>query len=227
MNPRILFTSLLILSLVPLAAQACPTGNSQSLAYIRRDNNRCEGLREQNASASFGLISFSTSTLSSYPDRLTLRVPGTGSTPPTVALQSFYRKYLLDNISPSSSAYGYTFNLDTRTVLKAAEIPITRLRALAYTTRDSNPIYFPVILGSPDSQYQFVLSIPQRTTLPKLEIRYKGQAVFKKPQTNPQEGEFSFNWKYGNADAGTYELYIEDGEGQHRTFRFQHNPDWL
>jgi hypothetical protein len=227
MNPRIALISLFMLSLTPLAAQACPSGNPQSLAYIRRDNNRCEGLRDRNASDAFGLLSFSTSALSSYPDALTIRVPGTSNTPPTITLQSFFRNYLLDSINPNFNKSGYTFALNTRTVLQSATVPLTSLRALAYINRDSNPVYFPVILGSPGRQYQFVLNLPQRTTLPKLEIRRNGQAIFKKPQNDPQDGEFSFNWSYGNATAGTYELYIEDGEGQHRTFRFQHNPDWL
>ena len=227
MNAKILFISLLILSLSPLAAYAsCPEGNPRSLAYIRRDNNRCEGLQERNATRTFSLISFSTSNLSSYPDTLSIRVPGKGNTRPTIEVQSFYRNYRLDSLDTSSSSSGFTFNLKMD-VLKRAAVPVRSLRATAYIIRDSGAVYFPVILGKASGRYEFVVYSPRRTTFPTLEIRHNGKVVFSNPRNNPQSSQIRFAWEYGNAPAGSYELHIVDGEGQRRTFRFEHNPKWF
>lgn len=227
MNLKILFSSLLILSLSPLVVQACPTGNPRSLAYIRRDNNRCEGLQDRNASGTFNLISFSTSNLSDYPntDTLNIRVPGTGRTRPAVTVQSFDRNYRLDNLNTRSSSSGFTFALNTN-VLKKAEVAVGSLRATAYITRNSAPVYFPVILGQASDRYVFVVYAPERTTFPTFEIRRNGKAVTRSPRTNPQQGQIRLAWEYGDAPAGSYELYIVDGQKQRRTFRFEHDPNW-
>ena len=228
MNTKILLTSLLILGFSPLAAYAsCPEGNPRSLAYIRRDNNRCEGLQPRNAATrTFSLISFSTSNLSSYPDTLNIRVPGKGNTRPTIAVQSFYRNYRLDSLDTSSSSSGFTFNLNTN-VLRKADISPKRLLATASIIRDSGAVYFPVILGKASGRYEFVIYSPQRTIFPTLEIRRNGKVVFSNPRNNPKQGQIRFAWEYGNAPAGSYELYIVDGQGQRRTFRFEHNPNWF
>lgn len=226
MNPKIILSSLLILSLSPLAAQACPQGNPESLAYIRRDGNRCEGLGDRSATGTFSLISFSTGNLSSYPNTLNIRVPVTGNTSPEITLQSFERNYRLDEIKARSNSSGFTFDLSTK-VLQKAQVPAQSLRALAFITRDSVPVYFPVILGQPSGRYEFVVHSPQRTTFPTFEIRHNSKVVVRRPRNNPQQGQIRFAWKYGNAPAGLYELYIVDGQKQSRTFRFEHNPKRL
>lgn len=218
---------LLLLALSPLAAQACPAGNSDSLAYIRRDNNRCEGLRDRNASSGFDLVSFATTNLGdNYPSNLNIRVPGTGDTRPAVVVQSFDRNYRLDNLNSIQTSDGYSFPLNTR-VLQQADVSTQSLRATAYITRDSSPVYFPVVLGQSSSAYEFVIYSPQRSTFPTFEIRQNGKTVYKNPRNTPQQGLIRLTWSYGNAPAGSYELYIVDGEGQRRSFRFEHNSAWF
>lgn len=227
MNPKILIlSSLLLLSLSPLAAQACPKGNPQSLAYIRRDDNRCEGLQDRNASSAFALISFSTGNLNSYPNTLNIRVPVTGNTSPEITLQSFEKNYRLDQINARSNSSGFTFDLSTK-VLQKAQVPAQSLRGLAFITRDSGAVYFPVILGQPSGRYEFVVYSPQRTTFPTFEIRHNSKVVTRSPRNNPQQGQIRFAWEYGSAPAGVYELYIVNGQKQSRSFRFEHNPKRL
>ncbi|NEP00843.1 MAG: hypothetical protein F6K58_19695 [Symploca sp. SIO2E9] len=227
MKLRIPLISLLLLSLNPLVAQACSEGHHRSLAYIRRDNNRCEGLLDSHdATSTISLISFSTSNLNSYPNTLKIEVPGTGNRQPNIEVQSFYRNYRLDQLNSKSGSSGFSFPLNTD-VLKKSGVGISNLRATAYITRDSAFLYFPVILGQPSDRYEFVLYSPRRTTFSTLEIRSQGQVLFSNPRQTPQRGQIRFAWEYGNAPAGTYELYIVDGEGKERTFRFQHDPNWL
>ncbi|NET07866.1 MAG: hypothetical protein F6K09_23545 [Merismopedia sp. SIO2A8] len=227
MKLRITLISLLLLSLSPLAAQACPEGHNRSLAYIRRDNNRCEGLLDsRDATSTIYLIAFSTSNLNSYPETLKIEVPGTGNRQPNIEVQSFYRNYRLDQLDSKYSSSGFLFPLNTN-VLKKSGIPIRLLRATAYINRNSTPFYFPVILGQPSDRYEFVLYSPQRNTFPTFEIRSQGKVLSSNPRQTPRRGQIRFAWKYGDAPAGTYELYIVDGEGKERTFRFQHDPSWL
>lgn len=227
MKAKILLPSLLLLSLTPPAAQACPPGHPNSLAYILRDNNRCEGLRDRRyASSTFSLISFFTGNLNNYPDILTLRVPSISNVSPTIEVQSFFRNYRLDSLVLRPGSKGFTFLLNT-TVLKRANVPIGSLRATAYITRNSELIYFPVILGQPSGRYEFVVYSPERTTFPTFEIRRNNRAVFRNPRRFPHQGQIHLFWEYGNAPAGTYELYMIDGKGQRRSFRFEHNPNWL
>lgn len=203
-------TALLFLSFIPLSAQACPPGHPQSLAYIRRDDNRCEGVQPTEVSAALNFTSFTTHSLSNeYPDILSLFVPGTGNSKPEITLQSLVRNYLLDsltNLTPKGT--GYQFNLDTKPVLQKAKVPLTSLRATAYITRNSQPIYYPVILGSPSGKYTFVLYAPQRTRFPILEIRRNGKTLFSNPRQNPTRGEVILTWDYRNTPPGQYELYI-------------------
>jgi hypothetical protein len=224
-----LLISLLLLTLSPLGsqAQACPTGNSSSLSYIRRNNNRCEGLRDRDISSTFELISFSTDTLGTdYPSTLNIRVPGTGRTRPAIAVQSFSRNYRLDNLTTTSSDSGYTFALNT-SILKQAEVPTESLRATAYITRNSSPVFFPVVLGSSSNSYEFVINSPQRLAFPTFEIRRNNRVVFKDPRPNARSGHIRLTWEYGDAPAGSYQFYIVDENGNSRTFAFEHNPDWF
>lgn len=217
----------LVLISLPSAAQVCPRGNPASLAYIRRDNNRCEGLQDYRYSSSgFELISYSTTQLSDYPSSLTIRIPGTGRVPPKVEMLSYIKNYLLDEIATAPTALGFSFSLDT-SVLRQAKVPFTSLRSIAYLIRGSTLVYYPVVLGQPAKEYTFVVESPKRVTFPTFEIRRNGKAVIKNPILRPRSGQIRFNWDYQNAPAGTYELYIVNSDGQSRAFRFEHNPDWL
>ncbi|MGK7894697.1 MAG: hypothetical protein AB4372_13995, partial [Xenococcus sp. (in: cyanobacteria)] len=76
MKIRILFVSWLIFSLFPAIANACQPGNPFSIAYIRRNNNRCEGILDRNINSGSlpDLISFITSDLIAYPTNLKIQV---------------------------------------------------------------------------------------------------------------------------------------------------------
>ncbi len=65
---------------------------------------------------------------------------------------------------------------------------------------------------------------PDLTTFPKIEIHYKKKTIHTESRTAPHQGYIVFNWEYGKAEAGNYVLYIVDGQGQHKSFVFQHNP---
>ena len=228
MKVKILLISLVLLGLSPLSASACPTdGNPDSLAYIRRDNNRCEGLLgSRPSSGTFSLIGLFTSNISSYPKTLKIRVAGTDKTSPIIDIQSFYpQRYRLNELDTKSTNSGFTFDLNT-TVLRKAYIPFASLRPVAYITRNSGLVYFPVILGQPSSSYEFALYSPHRIAFPTLEIRRNGKVVYSNPSNIPRN-LIRFTWEYGDEPAGTYELFIKDDRGKRRTYRFEHNPELL
>ena len=231
MKIRIFFISLLFFSLFPPIANACQPGNPGSLAYIRRNNNRCEGILDRNISTGSlpELISFATSNLAEYPNSLKIQVPGNSNQKPKIEIQSFFIKYLLNKLDTQYIQPNFTFDLNTKTVLqhRAVQVPFNSLRSLAFIVEDSEPVYFPVILGESSGEYEFVINSLQRTAFPVLEIRYQGKTVFSDPRNNPQQGHIFLTWKYGNAPAGRYELYLETSEGKSRTFPFEHNPSWF
>ena len=219
---------LLATGIRPATAQICRPGNPNSLAYIRRDGNRCEGLLDHHdPSGTFKLIGFYTSTLKTkYPDAMSIRIPGTSNIAPKVEVQSSTLNYRLDRLELRSISGEVRFSLDTR-ILQKAQVPPETLRAVAYTKPDSSRTYFPVVLEQPAAQYQFFLFSSQREKFPKLEIRRNGQVVYSESRSIPTQGQFRFTWEYGNAPAGTYELHIVNGEGRRRVYRFRHNPNWF
>ena len=78
MNYKILLTSLLILGINPLSANAyCPQGNPRSTDYIRRKTpDRCEGIKVQPISGnSLSLISIATRNITDYGNKISLQVP--------------------------------------------------------------------------------------------------------------------------------------------------------
>lgn len=234
MKIRILFISLLIFGFFPTIANAsCKEGNSFSfsIAYIRRNNNRCEGIldREIGFAGLPELISFATSNLTEYPDTLKIQVPGNSSQKPKITIQSFFKRYLLDKLQTKYLQPNFIFDLNTKTVLqhRRVQVPLKSLRSLAFIVQDSEPVYFPVILGKSSGEYEFVINSWQRTALPIFEIRYQGKKVFEDPRENPQEGHIHLIWKYQDAPAGRYELYLETSEGDSRSFPFEHNPNWF
>jgi len=233
MNLKLLFSTLLFsaLSIFPANARTCPIGNPRSTAYMERENNRCEGVRDRNVSSSFDLVSFATTNLSDYPNTLTIRIPGTGNTTPNVRIQSFYRSYTLDQLDTDRSQSGHTFSLHTgrNSIVQRAGIPFSTLRATAYITENSNRIYLPVILGTPSESYEFILRNPNRITMPTLEIRREncnGQQIYANP-SSLNRSRHSLIWDYGSASSGTYALCAIDGSGQRRSFIFEHDRDWF
>lgn len=226
---RLVWLTTLLLTCVPLAAQAiCPAGNPTTLNYIRRDNNRCEGLRDrQDASGSLSLVSFVTSNLSSLTNPLTIRVVGTPN--PTLEVQEFSRNYRLDNVQMKPSGNGATFPLNPRILQNAGITTPNRLLAIAYVIRNASPIYYPTVLGKASSSYTFVLFAPKPTAFKKIQIRQSGNAksYLNQSLSQAREGVIPLQWNYGNAPAGDYELYVEDNQGSQRRFSFKHNRQWL
>ena len=231
MKIRTLFISLLLFSLFPRVANACEKGKPWSVAYLLRDNNRCEGIVERNVSASArpDLISFATSNLQEYPDNILIKVPGDSNQEPRISIQSFLKRYRLDELKTEYLQPNYTFDLNTKKVLqhRSVQVPFSSLRSLAFIIEDSEPIYFPVILEESSDEYEFVIQSLNSTAFPVLEIRYQGEPVFSDPRNNPQQGHIRLIWNHQNQPAGRYELYVENSEGISRTFPFEHDPSWF
>ena len=227
---RIAFLTLTILSITPLSAIACQNGHPDSLAYIRRDNNRCEGLKDgQDVSLSFRLTSLVSRSLNSYPSTLTVKIPAPNNSKPNLVIQSFFRNYRLDEIKLEPN---FIFNLPTA-ILQKAKIPLNKLRALAYITQKSERVYYPVILGTPSPQYEFVIYSPERVIFTNLEVRHNGKVIpgSPSPRPNPIQGEVTYTWNPANApENGRYELYVQaKGENQTRAYSyyFEHHNNWL
>ena len=230
---RIAFLTLTILSLTPLSAIACQNGHPDSLAYIRRDENRCEGLKDgQDVSLSFRLTSLVSRSLNSYPDTLTVKIPAPNNSTPNLVIQSYFRNYRLDEINLKPSASNFIFNLPTA-ILQKAKIPLNKLRALAYITQKSERVYYPVILGTPSPQYEFVIYSPERVIFTNLEVRHNGKVIpgSQSPRPNPIQGEVVYTWNPAKApENGRYELYVQaKGENQTRAYSyyFEHQNNWL
>ena len=230
---RIAFLTLTILSITPLSAIACQTGHPDSLAYIRRDNNRCEGLKDgQDVSLSFRLTSLVSRSLNSYPNNLTVKIPAPNNSTPNLVIQSYFRNYRLDEIKLKPSASNFIFNLPTA-ILQKAKIPLNKLRALAYITQKSERVYYPVILGTPSPQYEFVIYSPERVIFTNLEVRHNGKVIpgSQSPRPNPIQGEVVYTWNPAKApENGRYELYVQaKGENQTRAYSyyFEHQNNWL
>ena len=227
---RIAFLTLTILSITPLSAIACQNGHPDSLAYIRRDENRCEGLKDgQDVSLSFRLTSLVSRSLNSYPSTLTVKIPAPNNSKPNLVIQSFFRNYRLDEIKLEPN---FIFNLPTA-ILQKAKIPLNKLRALAYITQKSQNVYYPVILGTPSPQYEFVIYSPERVVFTNLEVRRNGKVIpgSPSPRPNPIQGEITYTWKAANApENGRYELYINakrEKETRVYSYYFEHHNNWL
>jgi hypothetical protein len=230
MKYQFLFTSLFIFSLSSLPAQACPAGNPQTTAYIRRENNRCEGIQSRDVVSGIYLISIVTRGITSYPNLLTLQIPRLGDSTPDIKLESLSKNYLLDNLTLKPSQGRFTFNLKPDVLNKAKVTPNT-LRALA----EVNSVYLPVIIGQPSKQYEFVFYTSHRSKFSTFEILHNSKVVYRNPRNNAQDGEIVFTWNGTKAPAGHYEIHViaeqeligRPSEKFERRFHFEHNPNWL
>ncbi len=224
-----LFISVYLLNMTSLTANTCPTGRPRDISYIRRDNNRCEGILDSRPiSNNFELVAFSTSNLTNYPDTLKIRVPRMESDKLIIIIQSYTKNYLLDKIEAEPSPSEFIFNLKTNTVLKRAKIPFNSLLPLAFVEINSIPIYHPVILEQPSNGYKFVIYTRNRRTFHKVEIRQNDKVISNlNPRNIPKRGTITFSWQPQNTPVGTYQFYLEDGNGKSISFSFKHDPNWL
>jgi hypothetical protein len=225
----ILFLSTILLTLAPLSAQAyCPQGNPDWIAYIRRDNNRCEGKRDRrDASGSLVLVSFLTTNLSSLPNSLAIRVIGSNN--PSLEVQEYSSNYRLDEVKMTPRGQNSIFSLDTKIMRKAPIANFKSLLAVAYIIKNASPIYYPIVLGNASGSYTFVLYSPSPTIFKKIQIHNlrNSKLYLEQSLSQPREGNISLNWKYGSAPADDYTLYLEDDQGNRSRFKFKHIPQWL
>ncbi|MDJ0661238.1 MAG: hypothetical protein QNJ42_17365 [Crocosphaera sp.] len=228
-----LFIVVSLLNMTSVRANDCTTGKPRDIRYIRRDNNRCEGIQDSrpisNISDNFELIAFATSNLNNYPETLKIRVPGTGRDKPIIIIQSYSKNYLLDEIEAKYSASGFIFDLKTNAVLQRAKIPFNSLLHLAFVEKKSIRIYHPVILEQSSNAYKFVIYTRDRRTFPKVEIRQNRKVIPSnlQPRNIANRGTIPFYWQPNNTPTGRYQFYVEDGNGKSITFSFQHDPSWL
>lgn len=233
-NARLFFLGLgtvLLVGLLSPSAHACRQPSEfppNAPDYMRRDNNRCEGIRRIDSSNRIELISFTTTTLrdTNYPNTLTLRVPGTANSRnrPTIVMQSFSSYYRLDQVAAQATVAGYQFLLNTR-ILSDRSIQPGTLRATAAIRSGGSTVFYPVVLGQASGAYDIVVSIP--TGLETLEIRQNGQRIAGGGARELQSGHYAISWTYRGAPAGRYQVYLRDRRGQSRTFNIQHNPAWF
>lgn len=235
MNPKLLFASVIALTLSQMPALACPEGNLRSTDYIRR-GNRCEGIQRQPVSGnSLRLISIATRNIPSYQAEVSMKIPGiNGGGKPEVKVQSLEKNYQLDNPSLTENRGFYTLLWDSY-VLKREDVPSNSLRALASVNFGSQVVYVPVILGQSSGQYEFVFYSPSRVKFPVFRILRNAKEVYSTPRKRAQTNEMIFTWDSRNAPAGRYELQIEaeieprgkQTEKINRKIVFEHNPNWL
>ncbi|MEG4217367.1 hypothetical protein QUA27_18015 [Microcoleus sp. Pol14C6] len=235
MKAKLLFASVIALTLSQIPALACPEGNLRSTDYIRRDN-RCEGIKRQPVSGnSLRLISLATRNIPSYQAQVSMKIPGiNGGGKPEVKVQSLDKNYQLDNPSLTENSGFYTLLWDSY-VLKQEKVPSNSLRAVASVNFGSQVVYVPVILGQSSGQYEFVFYSPSRVKFPVFRILRNGKEVYSNPRNLIQTNEMIFTWDSRNAPAGRYELQIEaeieprgnQPEKINRKIVFEHNPNWL
>ena len=236
MNAKLLFASVIALTLSQMPALACPEGNPRSTEYIRRVN-RCEGIKREPVSGnSLRLISIATRNIPSYPAEVSMKIPGiNGGGKPEVKVQSLDKNYQLDNPLLTENSGFYTLPNWNSYVLKQEKVPSNSLRALASVNFGSQVVYVPVILGQSSGQYEFVFYSPSRVKFPVFRILRNGKEVYSNPRKIPQTNEMIFTWDSRNAPAGRYELQIEaeieprgkPTEKINRKIVFEHNPKWL
>ncbi|WP_193196095.1 hypothetical protein [Nostoc sp. MG11] len=240
MNYKIILASLLILSVSHLPAAAyCPEGDPQSTDYIRRKSpDRCEGIKEEPISGnSLSLISIATRNLASFGKTLTLQIPqinsGKNLQIKVKSLDANYH-YQMDDLLLSDNGSRFSFSWDTY-VLRQAQIPAKKLRALASYSFGSQPVYVPVILGQTSGKYEFVFYSESRVKFTTFEILTQGKkSIYRTSRLNLKNGETIFTWD-GNAPSGRYELhYVAKIERRdkhpdriERRIVFEHNPNWL
>lgn len=235
------FASLFILSFSHLpAAASCPTGNSRSTDYIRRNPpNRCEGIKRELLSGnSLSLISIATRNLTRFDKTLTLQVPRiTGGNNPQVTVKSLgdTYHYQLDDLLLSNNGANFRFSWDTY-VLREAKIPANKLRAVATYSLGSQNVYVPVVLGQASGNYEFVFYSQDRVRFTSVKIISPDKkTIHNQSRPNADSGEIIFTWDGRNAPPGRYELhYVANIERRNkpsdrieRRIVFEHNPNWL
>ena len=245
MNYKILLTSLLILGINPLSANAyCPQGNPRSTDYIRRKTpDRCEGIKVQPISGnSLSLISIATRNITDYGNRISLQVPRIKKgNNPQVLVTSWDDKYnyILDDLLLSNNGANFGFSWDTY-VLKKANIPANKLRALASYSLGSQKVYVPVTLAKSSGKYEFVFYSQDRVRFTSLKIfplekKKEDNPIYSTSRKTANSGEITFIWDGSKAPGGRYKLHYiafidrinEPSDRIENVIVFEHHPNWL
>ena len=245
MNYKILLTSLLILSINPLSANAyCPQGNPRSTDYIRRKTpDRCEGIKVQPISGnSLSLISIATRNINDYGDKISLQVPRIkkGNNPEVlVTSRDDKYNYILDDLLLSNNGENFGFSWDTY-VLKKANIPANKLRALASYSLGSQKVYVPVTLAKSSGKYEFVFYSQDRVRFTSLKIfplekKKEDNPIYSTSRKTANSGEITFIWDGSKAPRGRYKLHYiafidrinEPSDRIENVIVFEHHPNWL
>ncbi|MFN6563215.1 MAG: hypothetical protein RMY28_025955 [Nostoc sp. ChiSLP01] len=234
--------TLSIISVGNLQVQACKPGNQLSTDYMRRDDNRCEGIKSRSlVSGGINFISFTTRNITEFSSQVKLQIPKISNEKPEVVIFSHQRPYQLDNLTPqfliSETSY-FTFNWSNYVLIKEKILP-KNLRARAWIKQDSEQIYLPVQLQKTSGQYEFVLFSKSPAIVSTLEILpykspYKKNIKKFKPITS-LGGEIIFNWDARNIPSGRYKLKFAaklkgDNSPEKPRFKyitFEHKPQWL
>ncbi|TRU34506.1 MAG: hypothetical protein EWV50_00540 [Microcystis aeruginosa Ma_MB_F_20061100_S20] len=231
--------SLILVSLFPIQAQNCGTGNTRSSNYIQRDNDkRCEGIAPIDIAGSFSLISLSIGRIREMTDSLKLEVPSRNNRAPKVIVRSLPKNYQLDPLTlrPQGSRYQFKWS---NYVINREDIALESLRATA-SISDGKLIYLPVIFNQATT-YDIVLFSNARSQIKELQILQNNKVIYETSRPNWQpKGEIFFTWDGRTSDgklakAGLYELRVkallEQDDAPPRNapinITFEHNPQWL
>ncbi len=237
MKLKVIAAIVIISCLSSLNAQACVYDDQKLLDYIRRENNRCEGIKPRiDVSGSLRLVSLATRNIKDLDTNLTIKIPrinnNNNNLVPEVVVRAINSRYQLDRMALISQTDSHSFSWSTY-VIQEANIPINSLRATA--TAGSQTVYIPVIIGQPNRQYELAFVANRPTRFLTLEVRRNGQVVYQTNRPNYRRGEIIFTWDGRNEVAGRYELYYKaeleqigrPSEQLSRSIVFEHDPSWL
>ncbi|MFM6280548.1 MAG: hypothetical protein ACKN9K_19525, partial [Dolichospermum sp.] len=110
--------------------------------------------------------------ITDYGNRISLQVPRIKKgNNPQVLVTSWNDKYnyILDDLLLSNNGANFGFSWDTY-VLKKANIPANKLRALASYGLGSQKVYVPVTLAKSSGKYEFVFYSQDRVRFNSLKI---------------------------------------------------------
>ncbi|MEM8805139.1 MAG: hypothetical protein AAGF01_03725 [Cyanobacteria bacterium P01_G01_bin.38] len=242
MKIRFFLASLVVFGLISLSAPSlpaqatCSSGNQSSSEYIRRDDNRCEGIQQSrnNISRSIDLISLTSSREGALGSTLEIKIPRVAGNQPNVEIIEPNANYQLNNMSLFSSGQFYRFDLST-TELNRHGISLNSLRALARPQGGNQIVYLPVILNNPAPKYRFVFYSSRAASFQRAEIRKDGRPLVSWGAQGRRQGEKNFEWTPGTSSAGRYTFYYEANihqsrgtpETVRRSIAFEHDPAWL
>jgi flagellar hook assembly protein FlgD len=237
---KVIISSLLVLSFSPISrAFACPKGEPSSTDYIRRDNNRCEGIKADTVSGnSLNFVSISTNKLSKYGDKLTIQIPQiAGGDRPNASIKYLgdgYH-YQLDDLLLSKNTGKFRFTWNSY-VLKTKDIPPQSLRGLASYNLGSQSVYVPILFGGSDRNYEFVFYSESRVKFSLFEIiTPDGKQIYGTNQLTDKNGETIFNWNGINVPSGRYQIHYiafverknQPSDRIEQRIVFEHDSNWL